>query len=93
MVGIELSRNQVDKKTFLIGQYRTELRTIHMDHLQRSFLHGTCAVSPQHFGPPDSFQFDWRLLVSSLIVCVAGAMSASVGVGGFVPLPSYCHFS
>lgn len=38
---------------------------------------------------PDTFGWNWALLVSSVIAFVGGSMSASVGVGGYV---SFLHF-
>lgn len=60
-----------------------------MEYMQPGILHDRASqpvmvLFPQTIGPPDSFMFDWRLGVTSLIVCIAGAMSASVGVGGYV---------
>lgn len=61
----------------------------HMEYMQSGLLHERSQLFPSTIGPPDSFMFDWRLAVTSIIVMIAGAMSASVGVGGYAPFASF----
>ena len=60
-----------------------------MDLWQPNLIHDRSHLFPQTIGPPDSFMFDWRLAVTSIVVVIAGAMSASVGVGGYASFQTF----
>lgn len=49
------------------------------------FLERQCDNPEEWLGwAPDTFGWNWSLMVTTIVAFIGGAMSASVGVGGYV---------